>query len=105
MATTFQLAIRLLLQLFLTVSFAASAPLNTQNHARPWHYGVSGGIVGFIVLVLDIIVWLEVLQSNRTVPQKLLWALLVFIFPIGGVIIYFLFSNRDAHRTGGYEPI
>jgi hypothetical protein len=31
---------------------------------------------------------------------------LVFIFPIGGLIIYYLFSNRDAHNsTGGYETL
>jgi hypothetical protein len=47
----------------------------------------------------------EVLQSNRPVPSKVLWALLVFLFPIGGVIIYFLFSNREVHRSGAYEPI
>jgi hypothetical protein len=47
----------------------------------------------------------EVLQSNRDVPHKVLWALLVFIFPIGGMIIYWLFSNRAAHNRGGYEVI
>merc|ERR1712000_27153 len=83
-----------------------STTSTTGHHgAQPWHYGVGGGIVGFIVLVLDIIVWIEVLQSNRPVPNKLLWALLVFIFPVAGALIYFLFSNRAHHRSGGYEAI
>ncbi len=48
----------------------------------------------------------EVLQSTRPVLNKLLWALLAFIFPIGGVIIYFIFANRNAHRPGaGYQAI
>lgn len=43
------------------------------------------------------------LKSNRPPMDKLLWAVLVFIFPIIGVVIYWLFSNRKAHNT--YEPI
>ncbi|KAI7139866.1 hypothetical protein KC331_g19882 [Hortaea werneckii] len=71
-----------------------------------WQYGTGGGIVGFIVLVLDVIVWMEVLQSNRPVSHKVLWCVLVFIFPIVGIIIYWLFSNREAHKpNAGYEPI
>ncbi|RMZ06440.1 hypothetical protein D0860_05557 [Hortaea werneckii] len=89
-----------------------------------WQYGTGGGIVGFIVLVLDVIVWMEVLQSNRPVSHKVLWCVLVFIckatttfddyvpvadhvaVPIVGIIIYWLFSNREAHKpNAGYEPI
>lgn len=47
--------ISLFLQLWLaTLAFAA--PVSTAS-ATPWQYGTGGGIVGFIVLVLDIIVW------------------------------------------------
>jgi hypothetical protein len=46
----------------------------------------------------------EVLPSSRPVSHKVLWCLLVFLFPIGGMIIYYLFSNRDAHRSG-YEVV
>jgi len=85
-------------------SSIASPIHSAQRRGNPLGYGIGGGIVGFIVLVLDIIVWIEVLQSGRPVLNKVLWAALVFLFPIGGVIIYFLFSNRSAHR-GGYETI
>ncbi|KAM5343997.1 hypothetical protein ACJ41O_012534 [Fusarium nematophilum] len=72
----------------------------------PWEYGTSGGIIGFIILVLDILVWIEVLQSNRPPSHKLLWCLVVFIFPVVGMIIYWLFSNRKEHARGaGYEPV
>jgi len=54
---------------------------------------------------LTIHLTVEVLQSNRPVLSKVLWCLLVFLFPIGGMIIYWLFSNRAAHKRGGYEPI
>ncbi|KAK8062397.1 hypothetical protein PG997_014494 [Apiospora hydei] len=69
-------------------------------------YGTGGGVVGFIVLILDIIVFIEVLKSNRAPSEKLLWCLVVFFLPIAGMVIYFIFSNRAAHNSGGaYEPL
>ncbi|KXJ86128.1 hypothetical protein Micbo1qcDRAFT_168710 [Microdochium bolleyi] len=97
----------LFLQLCLAM-FAYAAPIAGEvsaTTADPWQYGTGGGIIGFIVLVLDILVWIEVLKSNRPVSHKLLWCVLVFIFPIGGIVIYWLFSNRAAHNSGGYEPL
>ncbi|KAI0205498.1 hypothetical protein F4808DRAFT_409386 [Astrocystis sublimbata] len=98
----------LLLQLCLA-SWTLAAPvadgamLTTGHGTPPWHYGAGGGIAGFIVLILDLIVFIEVLKSNRPVSNKVLWCLIVFLFPIIGMIIYFLFSNRKAHNT--YEPL
>ncbi|KAJ4181225.1 PLDc-N domain-containing protein [Fusarium falciforme] len=97
------------LQLWLA-SLAFAAPLAEggveATKANPWQYGTGGGIIGFIVLVLDILVWIEVLQSNRPPMHKLLWCLVVFIFPIVGMIIYWLFSNRKEHQRGaGYQPV
>ncbi|KAH6887085.1 hypothetical protein B0T10DRAFT_563306 [Thelonectria olida] len=97
------------LQLWLA-TLALAAPLASEGvsatAAKPWHYGTGGGIIGFIVLILDIIVWIEVLQSSRPPMHKLLWCLGVFIFPVVGVIIYFFFSNRKGNARGaGYEPV
>ncbi|KAF2119046.1 hypothetical protein BDV96DRAFT_643203 [Lophiotrema nucula] len=86
-------------------ALAAAAPVTAQGQ-NPWQGGVGGGVVGFIVLVLDIIVWIEVIQSNRPVSHKVLWCVLVFLFPIIGIIAYWLFSNREEHnRRSGYETI
>ncbi|KAI0445586.1 hypothetical protein F4803DRAFT_507425 [Xylaria telfairii] len=96
----------LVLQLCLA-AWAFAAPLvdetMTATSKSPWQYGAGGGIAGFIVLILDLIVFIEVLKSNRSTPDKLLWCLVVFLFPIIGMIVYFLFSNRKAHNT--YEPL
>ncbi|KAI8381532.1 uncharacterized protein BYT42DRAFT_613304 [Radiomyces spectabilis] len=64
----------------------------------------SGGIIGLIVLILDLIVIFEVLNSRRSMSGKLGWSLLVFFFPIVGLILYFLFSNR-AEYGARYESI
>ncbi|EDU42263.1 PLDc-N domain containing protein [Pyrenophora tritici-repentis] len=95
------LVISLCLQLSMFM-LAEAAPVAVQS-AKPWQAGTGGGIVGFIVLVLDIIAWIEIFKSNRPVPNKVLWALVVFLFPVVGMLIYYLFSNRQAHNT--YEPI
>ncbi|KAM0189699.1 hypothetical protein ACHAPA_010894 [Fusarium lateritium] len=105
----FNLAAFSFLQLWLA-ALAFAAPIADEainvKGVEPWHYGTGGGIVGFIVLVLDILVWIEVLQSNRPVSHKILWCLVVFLFPIVGMIIYYLFSNRQAHmRSSGYDPL
>ena len=47
---------------------------------------------------------MEVLKSTRPASHKILWCLLVFIFPIVGVIIYYLFSDRRSHRSD-YEAL
>ncbi|KAK6204016.1 hypothetical protein LQW54_008589 [Pestalotiopsis sp. IQ-011] len=103
----FQNALTLFFQLCLaTLAFAAplAGEVSTTT-ADAWQYGTGGGIIGFVVLILDIIVFIEVLQSNRPPSHKLLWCLIVFIFPVVGMIIYWLFSNRQAHKAGSYEPL
>jgi hypothetical protein len=48
----------------------------------------SGGLVGLIILILDLIVIFEVMNSNREIGGKLGWSLLVFFFPVVGLILY-----------------
>ncbi|GAA5797557.1 hypothetical protein EDC94DRAFT_598969 [Helicostylum pulchrum] len=64
----------------------------------------SGGLVGLIILILDLIVIFEVMNSNREITGKLGWSLLVFFFPVVGLILYFLLSGRNEHNAR-YEAI
>ncbi|KAF2679426.1 hypothetical protein K458DRAFT_346730 [Lentithecium fluviatile CBS 122367] len=98
----FQLALAALLQLSLAL-FVEAAPITTQS--ANWQGPTGGGVVGFIVLVLDIIAWVEIIQSNRPPLNKVIWCLVVFLFPIIGMIIYYFFANRAQHNSGGYEAI
>lgn len=48
------------LQLWLAALTFAAPAVNegvSANAVKPWQYGTGGSIIGFIVLVLDIIVW------------------------------------------------
>ena len=56
-------AFSFLLQLCMA-AFVAAAPIAgdetmTTAGVTPWQYGTGGGIIGLIILILDIIVWSE----------------------------------------------
>ncbi|KAL2121648.1 hypothetical protein VTJ04DRAFT_5675 [Mycothermus thermophilus] len=95
-----------LLSQLLLASLALAAPVAPNALDNSWQYGTGGGLLGLVIFLLDIIVFVEVLKSNRTPAQKLIWCLVVFLFPVLGLIVYYLFSNRDAHRRdAGYEAL
>ncbi|TKA74357.1 hypothetical protein B0A55_05521 [Friedmanniomyces simplex] len=105
----FPTSLTILLQLCLA-ALTLAAPfanekLTTMGNAQ--QYGAGGGVIGFIVLVLDILVWIEVLKSTRPPSHKLLWCVLVFLLPVVGPILYYVFSDRAKHNAGagGYEQI
>ncbi|KAK3811910.1 MAG: hypothetical protein J3Q66DRAFT_348820 [Benniella sp.] len=58
----------------------------------------SGSLLSLIILILDLIAVVQVLNSDRSVLSKLLWCLLIFFFPIFGILIYFLFADHERRR-------
>ncbi|KAM7192848.1 hypothetical protein V8F20_008645 [Naviculisporaceae sp. PSN 640] len=91
---------------FAGLGLAAPAAEATTAGGNAWQYGTGGGILGLIVLILDIIFFVEIIKSNRPPSHKLLWSLFIFLFPILGIIVYWLFSNRDSYNSGsGYETL
>jgi apolipoprotein N-acyltransferase len=51
-------------------------------------------IPALILLILDIIVLRAIWRNeSRSESNKLLWSLVVFFFPFGGLIIYWLFGD------------
>jgi hypothetical protein len=52
------------------------------------------GICGTLVIVLDLVALIDLLGDEaRGTTSKVLWTLLIVFFPIGGVILYFLFGR------------
>ena len=47
-------------------------------------------IIGLIICVLDIIVIINVLMGRGSTGHKLLWIVLIIIFPVVGLILYYL---------------
>ena len=56
------------------------------------------GILGLIVLILDIWAIINIVTSERSVGAKVLWTLLVVILPIIGFIIWLIFGPRARSR-------
>jgi hypothetical protein len=50
----FQIVLAAMLQLMLC-AVAEAAPIQAESNS--WQYGTGGGVLGFIVLVLDIMAW------------------------------------------------
>ena len=55
-------------------------------------------VLGLIILVLDIVAIVSVLGGTSSGGRKLLWVIIILLFPVIGVIVYFLIgqSPRDA---------
>lgn len=53
-----------------------------------------GSICGLIILILDIVAIVEVINSNRDTGSKVLWCLVIFFFPVGGLLLYWIFGKK-----------
>jgi hypothetical protein len=47
-------------------------------------------LIGLVILVLDIIALVSLLKSGADTGTKILWALLIILLPVLGMILYFL---------------
>ncbi len=56
------------------------------------------GLIGLLVLVLDIIAIVSVVAGHGSLARKLLWTLIILLLPFLGMILYFLIgrSSTDA---------
>lgn len=54
------------------------------------------GIIGLLILILDIIAIVSVLTGGGSVGHKLLWILLILLLPVIGMILYFLIGRSPA---------
>ncbi len=51
------------------------------------------GIIGLIVLILDIIALVSILTGGKSVAGKLIWTLIVLLLPVIGMILYFVIGQ------------
>jgi hypothetical protein len=54
-----------------------------------------GGIFGVLVLIGDVWALINILQSSSPNDKKLLWAVIVILLPLLGLILWFLLGPRD----------
>jgi hypothetical protein len=54
-----------------------------------------GGIVGLVILVLDVWAIVNIAQSGASTGNKVLWIVLVLLLPLVGLIIWALLGPRS----------
>ncbi|ENA29586.1 MULTISPECIES: PLD nuclease N-terminal domain-containing protein [Pseudomonas] len=55
-----------------------------------------GGVIGFIVFLLDIWAIVSVIRSDSTSNKKIFWTLLIIILPVVGLIAWGLAGPRGS---------
>lgn len=58
-----------------------------------------GGIIGLIILALDIWAIINVIQSGASTGSKVLWVILILVLPLVGLIIWFFAGPRGSRAT------
>ena len=53
-----------------------------------------GGIWGLLVLIVDVWVIVNILQSGATTEMKVLWVVIVVLLPVLGVILWYFLGSR-----------
>lgn len=51
-------------------------------------------IFGVAYLILAVLAVLSLIKQDWTIGKKIIWGVIIWFFPFGGSIIYFLFSGR-----------
>jgi hypothetical protein len=56
--------------------------------------GFGGGIIGLIVLLLDIWAIVTIVQGGGSAGRKILWIILILILPAIGLIIWLIAGRK-----------
>lgn len=51
-------------------------------------------LIGFLILIIDVVVALEIIRSNKDVEKKILWIIAVVFLPVLGPILYFIMGRK-----------
>ena len=58
-----------------------------------------GGFLGLLVLIADIWAIVHVFGSRSSTGAKVLWTVLILIFPVVGFLIWLVFGPRSARSA------
>lgn len=53
-----------------------------------------GGLLGLIILILDIYAIIKTIESNASTGSKVLWTVIIVLLPILGLILWFLLGPK-----------
>lgn len=79
----------------LTVPALLSSLLVLATGCNRYNNSGSLSIAGVIYLILAIYALVSLLKQDWSLGKKIIWGVIIWFFPIGGSIIYLLFSGRQ----------
>jgi hypothetical protein len=53
-----------------------------------------GRLIYLLVLVIDVIVVMDILRSNKDMEKKILWIIAVIFLPILGPVLYYVIGRN-----------
>lgn len=56
--------------------------------------GPLGGIIGLVILVLDILAIVDCVKRPMETGMKVLWIVLIILLPLIGLILYYLLGRK-----------
>jgi hypothetical protein len=59
-------------------------------------WGLHLSLVGSVIAIGDIWACYQVWTGQRSVSSKVLWTVLVWCFPFGGLLLFWMFGDRSA---------
>jgi hypothetical protein len=53
-----------------------------------------GRLISLLILVIDIVVIIDIVKSNKDTEKKILWIIAVVFLPVLGPILYYFIGKR-----------
>lgn len=53
-----------------------------------------GRLISIIILIIDVVVILDIIRSNKDTEKKVLWIIAVIFLPILGPILYYFIGKK-----------
>lgn len=79
-------ALMVLTTLYLTGCHVGSNMGEVFRHAKGF------GLVAILILVIDVYLLMNVIESNRSLMNKVLWGLVIWFMPVLGAALYYFFA-------------
>ena len=54
-----------------------------------------GGLIGLVIFVLDILAIVDAVKSGMPSGKKILWIVLILLFPVVGLILYYVVGKKS----------
>ena len=53
-----------------------------------------GRLIGLIILIIDVVVVIDILKSNKDMEKKVLWIIAVIFLPVLGPSLYYVIGRK-----------